>query len=314
MTMKSPETKKILNSRLLLMAVAMTASVFSHAFAATPRTESVITRDQVTLGDVFDGVEGNANYVLAPAPEMGRTLTLNVNDLTRIAAAFNLDWQPGATPQQTVIRRAFNEVGAVDIKDAVVRRLEAQLNGQRIDADLADPSATLKVPGAAAASVSVESLRIDAAHGEFTATVAAGDIRKDVSGKYYTIAQLPVLKAPLRPGDVIAKSDIDYIDVRSNDVSPTMIVDAARLIGQTPKRGLSALKPLVASDVTAPMVIKKGDLVTMTLQNDILMLTTQGRAMADGAAGDVVKVMNTSSKQMVDAVVTGPQAVAVRSL
>lgn len=314
MTMKCPETKKTLNGRLLLMAVAMTASVFSHAFAATPRNESIVTHDQVTLADVFDGVTDNASYVLAPAPDMGRTLTLNVNDLTRIAKVFDLDWQPGTTPQQTVIRRAFNEVGATDIKEAVINRLEAQLGGQRLDADLADPTTTLKVPGAEVASISVDNLHIDAARGEFTATVSAGDARKDVNGKYYTIAQLPVLKAPLRPGDVITKGDVDYIDVRSSDVSPTMIVDADRLIGQTPKRGLSALKPLVASDVTAPMIIKKGDLVTMTLQSDIMMLTTQGRAMENGAAGDVVKVMNTSSKQTIDAVVTGPQAVTVRAL
>ncbi len=313
MTIKCPEPKKPLNARLLLMAVAMTASVVSHAFAAMPKSESVITRDQVTLSDVFDGVTENADYVLAPAPDMGRTLTLNVNDLNRISEAFNLGWHASA-PQQTVIRRSVNVIGSADIKDALVRSLKEKLSGQRVDLDLADANATLKVSGETAALPSVQELHVDAAHNSFTAVVAAGDAHRDVSGTYYSITQLPVLKTPLRPGDVIAKSDIDFIDVRSTDISAAMIVDTGHLVGQTPKRGLSAFKPLTASDVTAPMVIKKGDLVTMTLKSDILMLTTQGRAMEDGAAGDVVKVMNTASKQTLDAVVTGPQAVDVRAL
>jgi flagella basal body P-ring formation protein FlgA len=49
----------------------------------------------------------------------------------------------------------------------------------------------------------------------------------------------------------------------------------------------------------------------MALENGIISMTTQGRAMSDGADGEVIPVMNVSSKQVIDARVTGPQNVRV---
>jgi flagella basal body P-ring formation protein FlgA len=313
--MKELENKKTLNLKRLMMAVAMTACVVSHAFAATPRKESVIMHDQVTLGDVFDGVRSNADYVLAPAPEAGGSLILNAADLTRISEAFHLGWTSDGSRQQAVIRRSSSEVGANDIRTALQEKLAAALNGQNLETELSDPSISFRVADGGDTTLEVENLTYDITKGEFKASVftaAAPDLKKEVKGKFYSLLQLPVLKAPLRPGDVISAADIDYINVRAANVSASTIVDAKKLTGLTPRRGLSAMKPLMAADVQMPVIIKKGDLVTMMLKSDILNLTAQGRAMDNGAEGDVVRVMNTSSKQVVEGVITGPQAVSIK--
>ncbi len=83
------------------------------------------------------------------------------------------------------------------------------------------------------------------------------------------------------------------------------------LIGQTPRRGISALKPIKTSDVHAPIVVKKGDLVVMTLKKGPLNLTTKGKALDSGAKGDIVRILNTSSHQTIEAEITGPQKVNV---
>jgi flagella basal body P-ring formation protein FlgA len=313
--MKELEIKKTLNVKRLMMAVAMTACVVSHAFAATPKKENLIMHDQITLGDVFDGVKNNADYSLAPAPAMGRSVTLNAADLTRISEAFNLGWVSDGSPQQVVIRRSSCEISAHDIQSALQKKLADAMKGQKLEMELTDPSVSLRVADGADKTVDVTGLTYDAAKGEFKATVSAAlspDVQKEVKGRFYSISQLPVLKTPLRQGDVISANDIDYIDIRAVDISATMVVDAAKLIGQTPRRGISALKPITAGDVQAPLVIKKGDLVTMMLKSDILSLTAQGRALDNGAEGDVVRVMNTASKQVVEGIITGPQVVNVR--
>ena len=51
----------------------------------------------------------------------------------------------------------------------------------------------------------------------------------------------------------------------------------------------------------------------MRLMSETISLTTQGRAMDSGSEGDVIRVINTGSKKVVDAVVAGPQIVIVRS-
>ena len=106
--------------------------------------------------------------------------------------------------------------------------------------------------------------------------------------------------------------DIDYIDMRSPDITSSMMTEASNLIGLTPRRGIEAMKPLTASDVRMPVIVKKGDLVTMVLQSSVLSLTVQGRALDNGSAGDAIHVMNSSSKQVVDAIVTGSQTVSIK--
>jgi len=42
-------------------------------------------------------------------------------------------------------------------------------------------------------------------------------------------------------------------------------------------------------------------------------LTTQARALENGGAGSLIKIMNMSSRQVLDAVVTGAQSVSIRA-
>lgn len=315
--MKALEITKTLDLKRLMMAVAMTACLVSHAFAATPKMESTVTSDQITLGDVFDGVRDNADHYLAPAPAAGKFVTLNASDLTRISAAFNLGWTPDNNMAQVVIRRSSTTIDRYDIQAALQGRLAEELKGQKFEMDLSDHAISLKIADASNKAVAVESLAYDLAKSEFKATVSAAsapDVKKEVKGKLYQISQLPVLREPKRPGDIIAAADIDYIETRALDITSSMVVDAGKLVGQTPRRGISAMKPVVAGDVQPPLVVKKGDLVTMALKSNTLNLTAQGRAMDNGAEGDTIRVMNTNSKQVVGAIVTGYQAVSIKPL
>ncbi|MBI3441931.1 MAG: flagellar basal body P-ring formation protein FlgA [Proteobacteria bacterium] len=313
--MKEPVVKPVLDVKRMMMVVAMTACIVSHAFAATPKTESTVVGDRITLGDVFDGIKDNADYYLAPAPALGKSMVLNTADLTRISDAFNLGWVPDNNLPQVVIRRSSNTVDRYEIQAAVQEKLAAQMKGQKFDMELTDRSVSFRVPDATSKEVLVQNLMCNPAKGEFSATVAAAaapDNKQDVRGKLYPISQLPVLKDPLRPGDVISAHDIDYVDMRAADITSSMVVDVNRLIGQTPRHGISAMKPIMAGDVQMPLLIKKGDLVTMLLKNNIVSLTAQGRAIDSGVEGEAIRVMNTSSKQVVSAVVTGPQVVSVK--
>jgi len=298
----------------LIIATAMTVCMAAPAFAAaTPKTESVITHDQITLGDVFDGVTADADHYLAPAPELGKTLTLGTYDLTRISDAFNLGWK--ADGSHVVIRRASNEIDRFDVQASVAKKLQEKMKSQRFAVELNDHTVGFHVPQATDKAVNVEKLTYDPENSTFVAVVSAAtvpDVKKEVSGHYFPISAIPVLKMPLRPGDVISADDIDYVDMRSTEITSSMVTEAANLIGQTPRRGISAMKPVTLTDVKMPVIVKKGDLVTMILKNDVISLTAQGRAMDNGAAGDAIRVMNSTSKQIVDAIVTGSQTVSIK--
>ncbi len=302
-----------------LIGVMMAVMATSAFAAALPKADSVITHDQITLGDVFDGVTADAGHFLAPAPEVGKTMTLGTYDLVRISNAFNLGWTPDGSEQHVIIRRGADEIDRFDVQSALELKLKEETHGQKFDMELSDRSIGFHVPATEGAevnrAVTVDKLTYDAANSTFKAVVAAAaapDVRKEVSGRYYPTSQIPVLKSPLRPGDVISAADIDYIDMRSTDIASSMVTEAANLIGQTPRRGIAAMKPVTLSDVRMPVIVKKGDLVTMVLTNDVLSVTAQGRALDNGAAGEAIHVMNSASKQVIDAVVTGTATVSIK--
>ena len=73
------------------------------------------------------------------------------------------------------------------------------------------------------------------------------------------------------------------------------------------------MKPMASADIVLPPAVKKGEAVTMVFKNGKLNLTTQGKSMQTGAVGDVIRVTNTTSQQVIQAVVTGERTVAVAS-
>jgi len=56
------------------------------------------------------------------------------------------------------------------------------------------------------------------------------------------------------------------------------------------------------------VAVRRGETVTLTYAMPGMALTMRARAMEDGAVGDNVRFMNTSSNRTIDAVVTGPGA------
>ncbi|CAL4866829.1 hypothetical protein MMA231_01074 [Asticcacaulis sp. MM231] len=62
------------------------------------------------------------------------------------------------------------------------------------------------------------------------------------------------------------------------------------------------------SQPSGPVAVKRAQLVAVTWTQNGLSLTLSGLAQKDGAIGDVIQIQNTSSKKLIDAVITGPGA------
>ncbi|HEX3700296.1 MAG TPA: flagellar basal body P-ring formation chaperone FlgA [Phenylobacterium sp.] len=107
--------------------------------------------------------------------------------------------------------------------------------------------------------------------------------------------------------------------VRAEDLvwgkAAAMPADAAHdpdaIIGMTARRPLRAGAAALAHDVSAPIVIKAGEMITVSFQADGVSLSLQGKAMSAGGMGEMLNVENTASKKLIQAVVTGPGAAVV---
>jgi flagella basal body P-ring formation protein FlgA len=120
-----------------------------------------------------------------------------------------------------------------------------------------------------------------------------------------------VLDHAMMPGDTIGPHDIATARLAADRVAADALADARELLGKTPRRPLRAQEPLRLGDVQAPLLLHKGDIVTIILETPTMRLTAEGRALEDGAMGAPVHVANTKSGRVIDARVTGDGVVAI---
>jgi flagella basal body P-ring formation protein FlgA len=77
------------------------------------------------------------------------------------------------------------------------------------------------------------------------------------------------------------------------------------------RRQLRAGQPLKLADIGKPDLVLRDQNVTLTYETAGLYLTIRGKAMENGAEGDVVSVLNLQSKRTVSGVVIGREQVAI---
>ena len=123
---------------------------------------------------------------------------------------------------------------------------------------------------------------------------------------------VPVLTRRVLAGQVIRARDVKRIAMRSDRLQRDTIQDSGALIGKSPRRGLRAGVPVRVSDVRLPVLVPRHSLVIITYRVRSMTLTAQDRALEDGGAGDTVRVANTQSNTVVQAVVTGANRVSVQ--
>ncbi|MFZ5616009.1 MAG: flagellar basal body P-ring formation chaperone FlgA [Pseudomonadota bacterium] len=108
------------------------------------------------------------------------------------------------------------------------------------------------------------------------------------------------------PGAILAEQDLRIVG--GDDAS---IIFAA-VVGKETKRLIPEGAGVRESDVRAPTLVARNGLVRMEFTKGPLMMSTEGRALSGGAAGEIVKVMNIRSKTVVSAIVVAPGKVLVQ--
>src|SRR3954453_17307015 len=97
----------------------------------------------------------------------------------------------------------------------------------------------------------------------------------------------------LAAGEIVQPTDLVYAKVAAAPADAPS--DADQVIGQAAKRPLRAGAVVQAHDTGAAMVIKAGDVVTVSYDNDGVSLSLQGKAMTAAGVGELLSVQNTTS-------------------
>ena len=309
--------KVTLRSVILLMIVGFGLVLMAvTANAATLKSISTVNDDVIRVGDVFEDAGEHVGAVVGRAPAPGADMTLNARTLTRIATAYNLDWKAQSLTDQSLIKREAHTVSALDIEDAVKVALVKRGVEGNYGIVLSNVTSTLVLPGNVPATAEVSNLVYTPGRNVFVATIAAPSADNpvktmNVSGTIQKTVQVPVMKGTFKKGDIIGSTDLEWIDVAQNTLLPDSILDADSLIGKTPVRFLAVGQPLRAKDVENPQLVARGDDVTIIFNLGGMQLTAKGKAMQNGAEGDLIRTVNVTSNRSMNAKVTGDRVVTV---
>jgi flagella basal body P-ring formation protein FlgA len=276
----------------------------------TLRASAVVEDDVVRLGDIFEGIgdPGLAGTPIARSPEPGATVDIGTRWLAAVARAHALPWQPRSRYERISLRRGSHDIPIEEIEAALRQALADQGLEGDVQLALDNPGLQIKLPSSSERSLRVTRLTLDPGTGRFLAHVAAPAHGQPVAnlavtGRALELIEIPVLTRNLKPGEVIRARDIEWTSVQANRLTRTSVLDTASLIGMSPRRPIRAQDLVRSTDLQTPVVVAKNSLVTIRLNSDRMQLSVQGRALEAGAEGDVVRIMNTKTNTIVNAVV-----------
>ncbi len=305
---------KILISALLLALVAATA----RAEPVTLNGSVAVSGSYVRLGDLFRNTGDKTDVVVAYAPAPGKQAVFDAGWLYRVAQKNRLSWRPLTPRDRAVVRRDSYVVTRQEVEEQIMDMLREQGETGDMRVFLTNRSLRLHVADDNSTTVGIEDLALDRRTSRFSALVVApaGDPaarRVRVTGHVFEMTEVPVLGRRLLAGTVIREGDVQWIKLRADQIQRDTITDPKDLIGLETARSLRDGRPIRVSQVRRPVMVTKGSLVTMMLTGPTMLLTARGRAQESGSKGDVIRISNTQSKQVLEAVVTGPGTVVVRS-
>jgi flagella basal body P-ring formation protein FlgA len=110
-------------------------------------------------------------------------------------------------------------------------------------------------------------------------------------------------------GETIGESDLTYAAVDGAALMSGVPTKMDEVKGMQARRMLSAGQAFRGDDVRSPIIVTKGQTVTMQFSVPGVELSAMGRAMSEGGVGDTVTVQNPVSYRMISAIVVAPGTV-----
>ena len=303
----------------LAFALLVSLAAAGPAFALPSLKAAVsVTGPVVTIGDLFTDAGDLAATPLFRAPAPGTTGTVGLADITAAAALAGLtDFEgnglavvsvgrAGVVVDLTLITALIgDELRARGMMDDLTR-LTVMLNGDLgrlyAEAGPVDP-------------VRLIDFRTTPSSDFFSAQFLLSGYTAplNLTGRLSLMVEAPHLVSSLSAGAVLSPADIEMRLIPAQRLGNAAPLAFADIVGMQMRRAVRAGVMLGASDLAAPTLVARNDIVTLVYRAGPMVLTARGSALGEGALGQSVQVLNLSSRKVIDGVVTGQGTVDVAS-
>lgn len=306
---------------LILPAAALLLLAAPGVAGAAVALRSAVTVEgaDITLGDLFLDAGDQAATVVATAPSPGQNRIFRVRELQGLASRYGLTWQATSRFDRVTVDRPGKTVPQSVVELSLLQALQDAGVFEDVEIEIDQRNRHLYVAVNDPETVDVAEFHYDRRSQRFTAQLrspaasdgdAAGPLTT-LTGRVYPMVAVPVLERRMTAGDEIRPSDVTTMRIRANLAGRGVVLSPDEIVGMSPRHMIAPQSMIRTHEIEPFLLVKRGSRVTMTYWTDTMRLSAAGRALDDGAEGDVIRVENLNSSKTVDATVIGSGHVSV---
>ncbi|MBN9671400.1 flagellar basal body P-ring formation chaperone FlgA [Roseibium aggregatum] len=312
--------KHLLKAAIGLVLVSLVSGPAEADDRPVLRSQVMTLSEIVTVGDFYSNAGVMASKPLFRSPDMGTSGNVSARDVAERARAAGLRFAGTDGLRTVVVHRGATKFEQEQLEGLVRSALaerNAGLDPDSLDIRLVQAPARVLADPKVHDPVRVDRVDWSKGSGQFTlhATVAAehGTKPLTLTGSAREMIDIVTLAQPLRRSDILTENDLTIQRVARNKVPAGALLDAGDLVGMAARTNLRPGAPLSRKDFQRPVLIRRGEKLTVTFEMPGMKLTSRAQAMDDGAKGDVIDVMNIQSRRIVPATVVSRGQVRVHT-
>ncbi len=287
--------------------------------------ESLISGTKVLLGEIstiegqLDAIEEIENIVLCSAPKPKKS-----RDISRALIISRLRKNGVLTdkveiicPEKVVIKSDFIEFSQRDLENIIKKHIRGNVTWDQNFVEIRNIlcKSVVLPKGNVSYSFSSNNDKVDFIgifNDQITFVVDNTYKRKTrVSAKIVVVTPVAVSTRIIERNRLIKPEDIKLIPKDITNCSDHILTDLSLIIGKNAKTRINPGVMIKEKMLGSSPVVKKGDMVTIFLENEFMKLSVPGKVLERGAIGESIKVSNTSSDTDIYAVVRNSKTVEV---
>ena len=312
--------KLFLNAVAILVLTLITLGAAHANDRPVLRSQVMTLSEIVTIGDFYSNAGSLASVPLFRSPDLGTSGNVDAKTVSQHAQAAGLT-QAGTDGLRTVVvhrgATKYNRSRLEHIVRTSLAERHADVIAENLEISFSQAPTEVLADPKVQNPIQVNSVEWTRNSGRFSvfANVAVENGTRQIllSGKAMEMVEITALAQPLRRGDILRSEDLVSIRFPKHKVTTAALLNPDDIIGKEARVNMRANQPLARKNFQRPILIKKGEKVTVIFELPGMKLTSRALALDSGAKGDVIDVSNIQSRRVVPATITSRGQVRVHA-
>lgn len=120
-----------------------------------------------------------------------------------------------------------------------------------------------------------------------------------VTAQVNIFTDVVVARSFLRKGHVIQEKDLQLVNKNISVLAPDVVTDFEEVVGKRTTLTMNSQEVFRKGMVERAPLVKKGDRITLVVENSHFRITSVGEVQEEGGKGERIRVLNVASKREV---------------